>query len=163
MRAEAEPFHLDDWVTTYSLAVRQQALQVISLPGVFSYGRLDEGTQLLLETLETPPSARVLDFGCGAGLIGATIKQTWPSSKVDMVDTNALALEAAHRTMSANHLPIDIIKPSDVFSDVQGTYTQIVSNPPFHTGVKTDYRIVMTFLQEAAHHLEKGGTLRIVE
>lgn len=64
--------------------------------------------------------------------------------------------------MLANDLPVDTIKPSDVFSNVQETYTHILSNPPFHTGVKTDYRMVTTFLQEASRHLVKGGKLRIV-
>ena len=161
-QGDAAPFNLDAWSTNYTLAVRQQTLHVISLPGVFSHGRLDEGTQLLLETLEYPQAARVLDFGCGAGVIGATIQQTWPANSLTMVDANALALEAARRTMLANHLPLGTIKPSNVFSDVPETYTQIVSNPPFHAGVKTDYRIVTAFLQQAARHLDKGGTLRIV-
>ncbi|MFN8495258.1 MAG: class I SAM-dependent methyltransferase [Caldilineaceae bacterium] len=156
------PFHLADWRTSYSLSIGQQNLTVVSLPGVFSHGRLDEGTQLLLETLELPAAARVLDFGCGAGVIGATIKQRWPTCNVTLVDANALALEATHQTMLANDLPVDTIKPSDVFSNVQETYTHILSNPPFHTGVKTDYRMVTTFLQEASRHLVKGGKLRIV-
>jgi len=157
-----DPFNLVDWQTSYPLTVGQQSLTVVSLPGVFSHGRLDEGTQLLLETLELPKAAYVLDFGCGAGVIGATIKQRWPTSTVTLVDANALALEATRQTMLANHLPIDTIKPSDVFSNVQETYTHIISNPPFHTGVKTDYRMVTTFLQEAKQHLAKGGKLRIV-
>lgn len=155
-------FDLEEWSTTYPLQIRQQTLTIASLPGVFSNGQLDEGTQLLLETLDEPETGRILDFGCGAGVIGATIKQAWPANLVEMVDANALALEAARRTMQANQLPIDLIKPSNVFSDVQGTYTQIVSNPPFHTGVKTDYRVVTAFLQKATQHLAPGGVLRIV-
>ncbi|CAN5674264.1 hypothetical protein BH10CHL1_BH10CHL1_46780 [soil metagenome] len=155
-------FLLDEWSTTYPLQIRQQTLTIASLPGVFSNGQLDEGTQLLLETLDAPQTGRILDFGCGAGVIGAAIKQAWPANFVEMVDANALALEAARRTMLANQLAIDIIKPSNVFSDVQGTYKQIVSNPPFHTGVKTDYRVVTDFLQKAVQHLDPGGTLRIV-
>lgn len=161
-QVDAAPFDLDAWVTNYTLEIRQHTLNVISLPGVFSHGRLDEGTQLLLETLDYSQPTRVLDFGCGVGVIGATIQQAWPTNTVDMVDENALALEAARRTMQRNHLSMGAIKPSNVFSDIQETYTQIISNPPFHTGVKTDYRIVTTFLQQAAQHLDKGGTLRIV-
>ncbi|MCX6045804.1 MAG: class I SAM-dependent methyltransferase [Chloroflexi bacterium] len=155
-------FVLDEWSTTYPIQIGQQTLTVASLPGVFSNGQLDEGTQLLLETLDEPPTGRILDFGCGAGVIGASMKQKWPANIVEMVDANALALEATRRTMVANHLPIDLIKPSNVFSDVQGAYTQIISNPPFHTGVKTDYRVVTDFLQKAAQHLAPGGSLRIV-
>jgi len=163
----APSINLDDWATAYPLEARHQPLTVVSLPGVFSHGRLDEGTQLLLETLDVPnvgsaTGAHVLDFGCGAGVIGAVIKQTWPASKVELTDANALALEATRRTLLANNLPIEAITPSNIFSNIQGAYTQIVSNPPFHTGVKTDYAIVSAFLKAATQHLEKGGSLRIV-
>jgi len=167
LAAVAPSINLDDWATAYALEARHQPLTVVSLPGVFSHGRLDEGTQLLLETLDAPGAdyatgAHILDFGCGAGVIGAVIKQTWPTSRVELVDANALALEATRRTLLANQLSVEAMTPSNIFSNIQGVYTQIVSNPPFHSGVKTDYAIVATFFKEAAQHLEKGGSLRIV-
>lgn len=161
-RVQALPFDLDDWANTYDVAVGDLSLTVVTLPGVFSQGKLDEGTRLLLETLNKPPGDTVLDFGCGAGLIGAAIKQRWPQITVTMTDANALALEAARRTWAANNLPPDPIMASDVFSHVNGRFAQIVSNPPFHTGVQTDDRVVTTFLQEARAHLLPGGVLRIV-
>ena len=48
-------------------------LKVVSLPGVFSHGRLDRGTALLLEHLDKLPSGHLLDFGCGAGVLGAAL------------------------------------------------------------------------------------------
>ncbi|MCC7354694.1 MAG: class I SAM-dependent methyltransferase [Anaerolineae bacterium] len=155
-------FNLDDWAAGYTVEMREWTLRVISLPGVFSHGHLDEGTRLLLETLDSPPLARTLDFGCGAGIIGATIKKMQPTAIVEMIDTSALALEATRRTLIANGLPSEGISPSEVFSNAQGIYKQIVSNPPFHTGVRTDYGAVTAFLKEAAQHLEGGGTLRMV-
>lgn len=162
---EAEPTSrptLDDWAETYSVEVRGQTLEVVHLPGVFSQGRLDLGTRFFLEQLELPAGASVLDFGCGAGVIGATVKKLWPDAGVEMVDSNALALEASRRTMKANALSGASITATDVFSDVRDTYTHILSNPPFHTGVETDYRVVEEFFREAARHLKKNGSLLIV-
>ena len=161
-RIEAPPLDLERWVDTYTVEAGEHALTVISLPGVFSQGRLDEGTRLLLETLDAPPGPTVLDFGCGAGVIGAAVKRRWPQTTVTMTDANALALEAARRTWAANNLPPDPVVASDVFSHVDGRFAQIVSNPPFHSGVQTDNRVVTTFLQEAKAHLAPGGALRIV-
>jgi 16S rRNA (guanine1207-N2)-methyltransferase len=153
---------LDNWAVTYEVALPGVAFKVVSLPGVFSHGHLDDGTRFLLEHLTPQTRARVLDFGCGAGVIGAAVKKTWPDSEVDMVDTSALALEATRRTLLANDLPADSIYSSNIFSDVTGRYTHIISNPPFHAGIETDYRVVQAFLEGAAQHLEKGGRLTIV-
>jgi 16S rRNA (guanine1207-N2)-methyltransferase len=146
---------------TYQARFQGRELAVISFPGVFSHGKLDGGTRLLLDSLEVPPGARVLDFGCGSGVIGAAAQILQPDSVVELVDSNAIALEASRRTMLVNNLVADI-RPTDIFSGVEKIYTLILSNPPFHSGVQTDYRMVERFLAEAANHLDRGGRLRIV-
>ncbi len=79
-----------------------------------------------------------------------------------MVDASALALEAAQRTAQAAGLPTDSVYASDVFSDARYRYDLIVSNPPFHSGIETDYRVVEQFLREAVARLLPGGTLCLV-
>lgn len=154
--------NLDNWAETFKIEVRGLALEIKSLPGVFSYGQLDAGTRFLLERIEIPSDTRVLDFGCGAGVIGLTVKRLWPEAKVDMIDTNALALESCRRTMMHNNLSPERIWPSDVFSDVPGRYGRILSNAPFHAGVHTHYRVVENFFANALAHLEEQGMLIIV-
>lgn len=161
-RRSATRSALEDWVQTYHIELSGQTLAVCSFPGVFSHGRLDPGTRLLLEHLDLPPKGRVLDFGCGAGVIGGWIRKSCPSAHVDMIDTSALALEAARGTMAANDLPSDGIWASDGFSDVSGVYTSIVSNPPFHVGIETDYHVVEDFLKSAKDHLKGDGVLMFV-
>jgi 16S rRNA (guanine1207-N2)-methyltransferase len=156
------PFDLEAWLTYFQVKERDLDMTVVSLPGVFSHGRLDQGTRLLLETLDPPPGERVLDFACGAGVIGAALLKRWPHLQVDLADVNTLALEATRRTMAANGLAPGQVIASDIFSNIQGVYAQIVSNPPFHTGVETDYGLVNAFVQGAKQHLEVGGSLRIV-
>ncbi|KPV47573.1 hypothetical protein SE17_42260, partial [Kouleothrix aurantiaca] len=53
----------------FAVELRGQRLQICSLAGVFAHDRLDAGTQLLLETIAAPVGLRVLDLGCGAGVI----------------------------------------------------------------------------------------------
>ena len=154
--------HLFDWLETFEVDVRGLTLSIKSLPGVFSHGQIDAGTAFLLDNIEIPPQGRVLDFGCGPGLIGATVKSLWPEIKVDMVDTNALALESTRQTMQHNHLSAERIWASDVFSDVSGRYARILSNPPFHKGVDTDYRVVEEFFKNSATHLGEKGAIIIV-
>jgi 16S rRNA (guanine1207-N2)-methyltransferase len=154
---------IGDWVEEYFPVVRGDSLTVATLPGVFNHGRLDGGTQLLLEHLVVPESAsRVLDVGCGSGVIGLAVKRQCPGTMVDMVDTSAYALEASRRTVDLNGLSGVNVFPSDVFSAVTGRYALIVSNPPFHSGVRTDYTAAEAFFRGARGCLEPGGTVVVV-
>jgi 16S rRNA (guanine1207-N2)-methyltransferase len=156
------PFDLEQWLNYFQIKVRDLELRVASLPGVFSHGRLDHGTRLLLESLDPPPGESILDFACGVGVIGAALLKRWPHLQVDLADVSALSLEATRRTMAANGLAPSQVIASDIFSNINGVYDQIVSNPPFHTGVETNYRLVTAFIEGAHRHLRPGGSLRIV-
>ncbi|TNH04970.1 16S rRNA (guanine(1207)-N(2))-methyltransferase RsmC [Testudinibacter sp. TR-2022] len=136
-------------------------LTVYSLPGVFSAAELDMGTALLLSTLDQPVSGRVLDLGCGVGVIGAYLKQQNPEIELVMSDIHAMALASANRTLQQNGLVGEVVA-SDVFSDLQGKFDLIISNPPFHDGVDTAYRAAQTLIAQAKWFLTQGGELRIV-
>ena len=136
-------------------------LQVVSLPGVFSHGRLDRGTALLLQHLDRLPVGRVLDFGCGAGVLGAVVKRRYPDSEVVLLDVDAFAVEASRMTLAANGLAGQVIS-GDGIAAAPADLTLILSNPPFHTGVHTDYQAAETLLQKTSEHLQKGGEIRLV-
>ncbi len=153
-------FHLEEWLQQYTLPLGANQLTVIALPGVFSADGLDEGTQLLLEHLP-PLRGRVLDVGCGAGVIGASLCTLRPELEVEMCDINALALESARRTLAANGLEARIY-PSDMLSDVPGQVQHIVTNPPFHAGLKTLYGPSEQLILGAPQKLAPHGSLLLV-
>lgn len=170
-RETALASRLEDWAETYMVDVGGRKLTQVSFPGVFSHGRLDPGTALLVAGLEalkdrlpTGAPTQVLDFGCGGGIVGAAVRALWPATAVDLADVNALALEAAHRTLAANGQATGPVRAiaTDIYSDVPNRYNLIVSNPPFHTGKTTDLSIAREFLLESAQHLHPGGRLCIV-
>ena len=136
-------------------------LIVHSLPGVFSAHELDVGTALLLSTLQNRVNGKILDLGCGAGVIGAMIKKRNPDAQITMTDIHAMALASARKTLAENQLEGDVLA-SDVFSNVEGKFDLIISNPPFHDGINTAYRTVQELIGQAKKHLNQGGELRIV-
>ena len=54
------------------------------------------------------------------------------------------------------------VYPSDGLSDVHGRFAAVVSNPPFHTGIRHDTSIAERFFEMVTRNLVPGGELRIV-
>ncbi|PRY66248.1 16S rRNA m(2)G 1207 methyltransferase [Vreelandella songnenensis] len=138
-------------------------LTLVSHPGVFGHGKLDEGTQLLLESLASrlpKVPRRILDMGCGDGIISA-----WLASKghtVTAVDVSDFAVEATRRTLAANALEGRVLQ-SDVYSALDGeTFDLIISNPPFHQERDVSYGPSQRLIQKAPEQLARGGQFIIV-
>ena len=142
--------------------VRGHELHLYSLPGIFAYDRLDDGTQLLLAHLEVPHDARVLDIGCGYGIIGLLAARLG-AAHVDMVDVNMLAVAAAQRNIVHHGATNARALPSDATSAVdQNRYDLVVTNPPFHAGKAVDYDMAHAFIEQARSVLTPRGRFVLV-
>lgn len=144
------------------LACDGSEIKVVSYPGVFAHGRLDGGTALLLDNLDKMGfRGEILDFGCGAGVIGACIAARHKGVRVSFLDSSALALKACEATLAANGIDGTVIA-SDGLSQANQSYAVIISNPPIHVGVKTDNRMSLRLLDSVQQHIEPGGSLILV-
>ncbi|WP_371186618.1 methyltransferase [Thalassotalea maritima] len=153
-------FDLEQWFKSYPLTLNDTTLIVKALPGVFSHSELDIGTKLLLDNLPAL-SGQVLDFGCGAGVIGCFVKKANPHVRIDMLDVNALAIASAKRTLQENQLEGHVFA-SNGLQQVTDNYHVVLSNPPFHQGLKTHYFVTEQFLENIKHHMQPKATLTIV-
>lgn len=153
--------HLDDWATAHTAELPDGTLEWVSFPGLFAHGRLDDGTRALLAALpEVEEGARVLDFACGAGLLAAVLLRRQPTARVDLLDVDALALEAARRNVpGAEHF---IASDAWEALDPSFRYDLILSNPPLHTGKGSDERVLRKLVEEAPKRLRPNGTLLLV-
>ncbi|AIZ44915.1 rRNA (guanine-N2)-methyltransferase [Deinococcus radiopugnans] len=137
-------------------------VQVVGLPGVFSAGKADKATALLLETLDglELSGQRALDLGCGAGLIGA-----WAAARganVTLVDGDLQSVRSSRLTLEANRLEGEVLH-SDVDSALgEQTFDLILTNPPFHVGRGVVLDVALEFLAAASRRLKPGGTLYLV-
>ncbi|MCK7543406.1 class I SAM-dependent methyltransferase [Marinobacter bryozoorum] len=159
----SERFDLSQWLQWHEVACAGTQIAVAGLPGIFSDGRLDEGTARLLESLaEIPVGGPVLDFACGAGVIGAWLQARSPGQgPVDGVDVQAQAVFCARQTYDRNNANGTIVA-SDGLPEDLGLYQAVVTNPPFHSGVRTDTSMTEAFLEQVRRHLQPGGELRLV-
>lgn len=146
----------------FSVSLRGAVFHLRTLPGVFSYQGLDEGTRLLIDNVKKAQGARVLDFGCGAGVIGLHASACG-ASFVDMIDSDLLSVACARENILLNRVDSATVFPSDVLKAVSSRrYDLILSNPPFHTGKEVDYAVAQTFIAHAVKLLEPEGRIVVV-
>ncbi len=156
---DAPAVGLDDYVTDWGFEMNDTQVRVVSFPGVFGHGRLDTGTELLLNTV-IALKAPFADVGSGCGVIGAYYGRRGATGT--LLETNALALEASKRTLRANRLTDVIAVPSDGLSSLEAPVQSIVSNPPFHRGFETDHQVTSSLVEDARAHLRDRGTMTLV-
>lgn len=149
------------WVE-FSVSLANHDFRIHSLPGVFSFDHLDEGTQMLINTSQVPAGAMVLDVGCGYGIIGM-FAAFQGAGRVDLVDSNLLAIASSRETLEINHITNATVFTGDLLDPVRtNKYDLILSNPPFHTGLAVDLQIAHAMIRQSFFALKPGGQLTIV-
>ncbi|NIF33278.1 16S rRNA (guanine(1207)-N(2))-methyltransferase RsmC [Enterobacter sp. Cy-643] len=157
-RLEQQPaFDENSWWDEYP----HEGMTVKTLPGVFSRDGLDTGSKLLLSTLTPHTKGKVLDVGCGAGVLAITLANHSPKVRLTLSDVSAPAVAASRATLAANGIEGEVIA-SNVYSEINGRFDMIISNPPFHDGMQTSLDAAHQLIRGAARHLNMGGELRIV-
>ena len=145
----------------YASSFKAGDLSFMTLPGVFGHGKLDRGTALLLEHVPAPAHGKLLDLGCGSGVIGLTMEARCNALDVTLTDVDAMALRSTE--LNSARLALETsIAASDGLKSVEGRFDYIFSNPPFHQGKRTDYEFAARLFQDAKRHLNRGGQLWIV-
>jgi 16S rRNA (guanine1207-N2)-methyltransferase len=141
-------------------------LTLSTLPGVFSWQALDDGTAFLLDHLTITPGERVLDVGCGYGVIGLTAAVRG-AGQVTLTDDSLLATHCTRESIKNNRArfgtaQVDVVI-GDLFTGIgDQKFNLIVSNPPFHQQFETDMQVTRRLIREAVAHLLPGGRLLIV-
>ncbi len=128
--------------------------------GVFSADGLDLGTAVLLRESVPPNGARrLLDLGCGYGVLAVALATACPEAVVDAVDTNERAL-ALCATNAAAHQVADRVVPAlpEQAADADVRYDEIWSNPPIRIGKDALHELLLAWLPR----LVPGGVARLV-
>ncbi|MEU6139708.1 methyltransferase [Streptomyces sp. NPDC047081] len=156
------------WPYTYTLPDGIGAVSgrtVVNHAGVFCADRLDIGTRFFLRHLPTGGGGRrVVDLGCGNGVVGTAVAVGDPGAEVLFVDESFQAVASAEATYKANGVPGHAeFRVGDGLAGVPaGSVDLVLNNPPFHSHQATTDATAWRMFAGAQRVLRPGGELWVI-
>ena len=154
-------------VNTYSqpkdidVAIGDISMKLHQDTAVFSQGKLDKGTELLLNSIaKIVPQGKALDLGCGCGVVGIFLSKLG-FKDITSSDVSASALHLTLENTCLNSVTDVKIVAADMLTGLD-KYDVIAVNPPFHVGISTTTAPTINMIINASEHLNKGGVLYLV-
>jgi 23S rRNA (guanine1835-N2)-methyltransferase len=154
-----------EYPCSYELEV-DRSYQIVNHAGLFSRDRLDAGSRLLLENMATGEQyQRIVDLGCGNGVLGLVAAVMNPSATLLFCDESHMAIASA-RTNFESAFATTREAEFRVGNCLQGIEDDsrdlVLINPPFHLQHSIGDAIAWQMFKDARRVLAKGGELRIV-
>ena len=127
--------------------------------GLFSPNGVDAGTKAMLSCAAFTQSDKLLDLGCGYGVVGIYAAKLIGVQNVTMVDIDEAAVALSKENALLNNVPEVRIFQSDGFKNIDDTgFSVILSNPPYHT----DFSVAKQFIEKGFNRLIVGGRMVMV-
>lgn len=126
---------------------------------VFSPANIDRGTLAMLSIAEINSDDKILDLGCGYGIVGILSAKIAGSTNVVMTDIDDKAIELARENISINNVVGVKLYKSDGFKSIdEKGFNLIFSNPPYHM----DFSVPKEFIEKGFNRLIVGGKMYMV-
>lgn len=136
-----------------------QHLALESRKGLFSPEHIDRGTIAMLSHVHFASGMRIMDLGCGCGVVGIAAAKIAGEENVFMSDADPNAVEIARRNAERNGVGGVSLYISDGFQSVDASgFDLILSNPPY----QTDFSVAKGFIEKGFNRLKIGGKLYMV-
>lgn len=139
--------------------IQNKKFEFITDNGVFSKSKVDFGTDLMLNEflkknrgLEVE-KIKILDIGCGYGVVSVILKSFYPEISITLSDVNERALELSEENLKKYGMNDYHIIKSDAFEKITEKFDVILSNPPIRAGKD----IIFKIYSEAYEHLNENG------
>ena len=126
---------------------------------VFSPKVIDEGTLAMLSEIDFESGDKVLDLGCGYGVVGILVAKLIGAENVIMVDIDQESVNLAKENAKLNGVSDITIYKSDGFNDFKEmNFTKIISNPPYHV----DFSTPKYFIEKGFNRITMNGKMYMV-
>ena len=139
--------------------IQNKKFEFITDNGVFSKSKVDFGTDLMLNEflkknrgLEVE-KIKILDIGCGYGVVSVILKSFYPEISITLSDVNERALELSEENLKKYGINDYHIIKSSAFEKITEKFDVILSNPPIRAGKD----IIFKIYSEAYEHLNENG------
>jgi len=140
-------------------ALEGPSFRFLSRPGIFSYGRFDDGARALVESITVEPGDRILDLGCGCGTNGIWAgRLCGPTGHVTFVDSNLRAVALTEHNARANGLSAFETVATANADGVSSGFDVILANPPYYAQTT----IAQRFIERSQELLRPGGRFYLV-
>ena len=134
---------------------------------VYSREKLDIGARYFIENLpDVKAGSKVIDLGCGNGVIGLTILAKQPKAQLQFFDESHMAISSAELNITKNLPNLTtqcLFHLNDCLTGVDSNSVDLIlCNPPFHQHNATTDHIAWQMFKDSHRVLKKGGELRII-
>ena len=134
-------------------------IELDTSPELFSPNAPDKGTLAMLANTEIKPTDKVLDLGCGRGIVGIYAAKLTGADRVTMTDISETAAQIAKQNAVKNGFPKMTVLCGCAYENVTDSdFTLILSNPPYHT----DFSVAKEFIEGGYKRLVTGGRMVMV-
>ena len=141
------------------LELMGEALALETAPGLFSPEHVDYGTLAMLSVAEFEPGMRVMDLGCGCGVVGVLAARKCGPENVWLADIDPMAVDVARQNAIKNGVAGVHCVVSDGFRQVDAAgFDLILSNPPY----QSDFAVAKGFIEKGFNRLKIGGRMLMV-
>jgi 16S rRNA G1207 methylase RsmC len=150
---------IKNFASEFAFRDNGRLIRAYSRPGVFSHRHVDVGARRLMDEMRIEPASRVLDIGCGVGIVALAAAFRGESVAVHAVDSSARAIQCAQRGAELNGLT-SITTELNAAGGYSGaeSYDVALANPPYYAS----FRIAEHFLSAGREALRIGGRMLVV-
>lgn len=138
--------------------IKNEKFEFLTDNGVFSKTKVDFGTDVMLRTFlnenKKLENIRILDIGCGYGVVSVVLKRFFRKTRILSTDVNERALELTRENIQKNNRTDDFeVRKSFVFDNISENFDMILSNPPIRAGKQ----VIFEIYEKSFFHLNKNG------
>lgn len=149
----------------YPLHVKMDGfeLPITNHSNLFSREKLDIGTRFMLENIPLG-HGRILDLGCGNGLLGIRAKQLNKNAHLSFSDESQMAIKSARENYRKffNDDMAEFFWTNCFEEGREAVFDLVLCNPPFHQSNTVGDFIALQMFEDAYRVLRSGGLLRII-